>query len=80
MSLVDTIDISTLNTREKLNLMDRLWADLSKHPEEIEVPERHLRIVREREIALVNGETEFIDFEEAMSNIRSRIEARRLMK
>lgn len=62
---------------EKLYLMELLWKDISREPENVTVPEWQLQILREREQALEKGETEFLDFDEAMANIRSRIEARK---
>jgi hypothetical protein len=75
MNSLSAIDIDHLTMTEKVGLMELLWRDISKEPRNIEVPEWHLRILKEREKALANGETEFIDFEEAMQDIRTRIDA-----
>ena len=77
MNQVSPADIANLTITEKLGLMELLWQDISRDPDNVEVPERHLRTLEERERALANGETAFVDFEEAMSNIRSRMEHRR---
>lgn len=75
MNALAVFNIENLSVIEKVGLMELLWRDISKEPENIEVPEWHLRILEERERALANGETEFIDFEEAVQNIRNRIDA-----
>ena len=77
MDLAKTLDIENLTISEKIGLMEILWRDISKEPENVEVPEWHLRILEERERALANGEDEFIDFDDAMAEIRKSIEARR---
>ena len=76
MSQLATLDLETLTVAEKIGLMETLWRDISSDPEDVEVPEWHLRILEERERALANGEDEFIDFDVAMSEIRERIKAR----
>jgi len=77
MNQVSPVDIANLTITEKLGLMELLWQDISRDPDNVEVQERHLRTLEERERALANSETAFVDFEEAMSNIRSRMEHRR---
>ena len=57
---------------EKIRLMELLWRDISKVPENVEVPDWHRKILEERDHALANGETEFIDFEDAVAEIRRR--------
>ena len=76
MSQLATLDLETLTVAEKIGLMETLWRDISSDPEDVEVPEWHLRILEERERALANGEDEFINFEIAMAEIRERIKAR----
>jgi len=66
---IETLDIQSLTTNEKLTLMDRLWDELSKQPEEIEVPERHFQILEERQRKLDAGETSFVPWEEAKGRI-----------
>ena len=77
MDLAKTFDIESLTISEKIGLMELLWREISKEPESVEVPEWHLKVLEERERALANGEDEFIDFEDAMVEMRTSIEARR---
>lgn len=69
--------IEDMTPAQRADLMEELWKAMSAKPEEIEVPERHLRILEEREKALANGEDEFIDFDVAMAEIRGSIEAKK---
>lgn len=52
--------------------MEELWKAMTANPEEIETPEWHLKVLEERERALANGETEFVDWEDAKKEIRRR--------
>ena len=80
MSVETTIDLEKMSATEKLRLMELLWSDISKEPDNVEVPDWHLKILEEREHAVANGETEFIDFEEAVADIRRRAEIIRRTK
>ncbi|MEK7857341.1 MAG: addiction module protein [Acidobacteriota bacterium] len=77
MNSSTTVDIESLTIAEKIGLMELLWRDIAKNPADIQVPEWHLKILAEREKALANGETEYIDFDDAMAEIREEIESRR---
>ena len=63
-----------MTVTEKIRLMELLWRDISKDPENIPIPDWHKRILEERDGALSNGKTEYIDFEEAIADIRRRAE------
>jgi len=74
MSVETTVDLDQMTVTEKIRLMELLWRDISREPENVEVTDRHRRILEERDRALANGETEFIDFEDAVAEIRRRAE------
>ena len=74
MSIETTVDIEQMSVTEKIRLMELLWRDISKEPENVEVPDWHQKVLEERERAVENGETHFIDFEEAVADIRRRAE------
>lgn len=76
MNSVDAIDISSLNTGEKLGLMERLWADLAKRPDEIEVPDWHLKRLEEAERAIANGTDEFVDLDVFEAELRTKLDQR----
>ncbi|MFT3743864.1 MAG: addiction module protein [Pyrinomonadaceae bacterium] len=70
---VQTIpSIEEMTPGQRVELMEELWKVMLRRPDEIEVPDWHLRVLEERELALANGETEFIDWEEAKSYIRAK--------
>lgn len=77
MNAIDTIDIGSLSTSDKLGLMERLWRDLSTDPKNIEVPEWHLKRLEEAQEAVADGRDEFIDIDQFESELQAKIELRR---
>jgi len=61
-----------MTLEEKLQAMEALWEDLSRDPDTLESPAWHEDVLREREERLATGETEFVDWEQAKADIRSR--------
>ena len=74
MNSETTIDLEQRSISEKLRLMEQLWRDISKNPENVPVPDWHRKVLEERDRALANGETEFVDFEDAVADLRRRAE------
>lgn len=66
------ISLDKLTVKEKLELMERLWDELSKRPDDIPSPSWHGDVLAERVQALKEGRTEFVDWEEAKQRLRSR--------
>lgn len=65
--------IEEMTGAQRVELMEELWKAMSKRPEDIEVPERHRRILEERRAAVERGKIEYIDWEDAKRQIRSQI-------
>ncbi|HEY7214899.1 MAG TPA: addiction module protein [Thermoanaerobaculia bacterium] len=61
-----------MTREEKLQAMEALWDDLSRDPEALESPAWHEDVLRERDEQIAAGEAEFVDWEEAKADIRSR--------
>ena len=57
------ISLESMSTADKLELMERLWVDLSKTPDNIPAPAWQGRDLRRREEALRNGEEELLDWD-----------------
>lgn len=77
MNQTTAIDIESLTTAEKLGLMELLWRDLSREPENIEVPEWHLKALEAAEQAVADGTDQFIDLDEFEAELRDRIRQRK---
>ena len=57
------IRLEEMSTSEKLALMDLLWDDLAKAPDDIPSPAWHLQLLQAREEAIKTGTEEFLDWE-----------------
>ena len=57
----------------KLQLMEALWDDLSRLPDQLESPEWHKEVLDERRGRLAAGEERILDWETAKAEIRRRI-------
>jgi len=51
-----------LTRTDKLRIIEQLWDELSRSPEEVESPTWHADALREAEIAVQNGEAGFEDW------------------
>lgn len=65
------IDTKTLTLEEKLKTMEMLWDDLC-HESEIESPDWHGDVLRERTQQIKEGSAQYVDWEQAKENIKNR--------
>jgi hypothetical protein len=71
---VETIPpIEEMTANQKVELMEALWDSMSRKKENAEPPAWHGDVLEERRNASENGETEYIDWEDAKDQIRSRL-------
>ena len=63
------ISIATLNTSEKLALMERLWEALSQRPTDVPSPKWHGDVLTERIAAVRDGRSKFVDWDEAKERL-----------
>ena len=54
---------------EKLLVMEAIWADLCRDEKEVDVPQWHKDLLDERERLIAQGESQFIDWEDAKKQI-----------
>jgi putative addiction module component (TIGR02574 family) len=72
MSPASELPIEQLSLAEKLLLMERLWEDLSRQPADLPSPQWHGDILAQRQAAVREGRTTFIDWETAKERLRAR--------
>ena len=57
----------------KMELLEALWDDLSRAPEQLDSPAWHKEVLEERRRRLQSGEDKLSDWEAAKEDIRRRV-------
>lgn len=66
-----TVDqIAQMSKKEKLLIMEAIWADLSRTDTEVESPEWHEDALRETEQRYVAGQKRLVEWDEAKEELR----------
>ena len=68
-----TIPLDRMTTLEKLRVIEDVWDDLCHSKEEIPSPAWHADVLRFREHQVRNGETTFLELNEAKRVLRERL-------
>lgn len=68
------LPLDKMTVEEKLRLMEEIWTDLSRNPDDIPIPEWHLEILREREQLVKEGKAKYLDLDDAMKEVSADIE------
>ncbi len=67
------LPLKDMTVREKLAVMESLWEDLARTPETIESPAWHKTVLDERRQRSTEGTSQFVDWETAKKDIRSKL-------
>jgi putative addiction module component (TIGR02574 family) len=72
---VERVDlpVSRLSLAQKLDLMETLWAELSRDEKNLESPAWHEDVLADREAAYRAGKISASDWEEAKKRIRKKV-------
>jgi putative addiction module component (TIGR02574 family) len=70
--MVQDIPIEKMSLAEKLQLMERLWDDLARHPHDLPSSGCHGDVLAERMKAVQEGRTGFEDWEAAKKRLKIR--------
>ncbi|HEX3626125.1 MAG TPA: addiction module protein [Verrucomicrobiae bacterium] len=62
-----------MTVAEKLRVMEAIWTDLSRNESQIESPEWHGDVLRNREKKIKSGAEKFIDWESAKKDLRKKL-------
>ena len=68
-----TLPLDQMTIEEKLRAMELLWADLSRNEQQLQSPEWHEEVLREREARVESSEESPIDWEKAKKQLRDRL-------
>ena len=71
--MVVQLPLDQMSLIEKLEVMESLWADLSRHPEELPSPDWHREVLQERKRLVAAGELNFLDWETALAELRKEV-------
>lgn len=74
MNTAATLPLETLSISEKLLLMERLWENLSRQPQDIPVPDWHGDILAQRQADVDAGRASFVEWEAAKKRLRERLQ------
>jgi hypothetical protein len=69
---VPTLPLDQMTAEEKVRTMEALWQSLSADPATVESPAWHEEELRERERKIESGESKFVDWEKAKTDIRGK--------
>jgi hypothetical protein len=72
MKRVDLL-LSELSIGQKLDLMEKLWADLTQDEKKLKSPAWHETVLRDREEAFATGKVSVSDWQEAKKRIKKKI-------
>jgi len=67
--MITEAEIQAMPLREKLEVMETLWADITRREDELEVPQWQKDLLDERERRIAEGKAEFLDWEVAKEQI-----------
>ena len=74
MNTATTIAIDNRSVADKIVLMERLWSDLSRRPTDVASPDWHGDILDDRRVAVHEGRTAFIEWDDAKKRLRERLQ------
>ena len=72
--MVTPPEIKQMSRAEKLQLMEAIWADLTKSENEVDSPNWHAEVLTETEARVAAGEERIADWELAKRELRKRFE------
>ena len=64
-------EIQNLSKIQKISIMEKIWADLTKEEGSIEIPDWHIQMLEETEKRIKEGKEHFLDWESAKEAIRN---------
>lgn len=72
MKKVD-LPVSQLSLAQKLDLMETLWAELSRDEKALESPAWHKTVLKDREEAFATGKATISDWDQAKKRIKKKV-------
>ena len=73
MNDATNISLEALTVADKLILMERLWTDLTRCPNEFQSPDWHGDVLSMRHQAVQDGKTQFVNWDDAKKRLQDRL-------
>jgi hypothetical protein len=67
------LPLAQFSFEEKLNLMEALWADLTRDETKLKSPAWHETVLKDREEAFAAGKVSVSDWEQAKKRIKKKV-------
>ena len=67
------LSLSQLSFAQKLDLMETLWADLTREEKKLKSPAWHESVLKDREEAFAAGKVTVSDWEQAKKRIKKKV-------
>ncbi len=67
------LPLKEMTLKEKLAVMELIWEDLVRTPDALESPAWHRDVLEERGQRIVEGKSQFTDWEKAKLEIRNKL-------
>lgn len=68
-----TLPLDKMSVAEKIDIMETIWSDLSKAPQNYSPPKWHGSILKERMLLAESGDVGFTDWDQAKKQIEDRL-------
>jgi hypothetical protein len=67
------LPLEKMTLADKLEVMEALWADLSRTPADLPSPDWHRDILNERRRLVAEGKLKFLDWDTAIADLRKEL-------
>jgi len=67
------LPLDQMTIADKLQVMESLWADLSRRPDDLPSPDWHKDVLSERRRLVEEGKLQFVDWEKAFGDLREEV-------
>ena len=67
------LPLDQMTIADKLEVMESLWADLSRRPDDLPSPDWHRDVLLDRKRLVEEGKLKFVDWQKAFGQLREEI-------
>lgn len=67
------LPLETMSLADKLAVMETLWADISKQPDELPSPGWHNEVLEQRRRLVAEGKLNFLNWDKSLAELRKEL-------